>query len=136
MAPAKGAAEQKDGMAGKPAGAAAEAADLVDDEDTVVLSAPQKGKGSSKPAEPIMTADDLDDEEDEAGGVKPMLAQQGPKATKKKPIPSTAAVSRDDEEEEDEVPTAVTARKIKAIFYQVPQHGHHTQREMCMTAAC
>ncbi|CAL8463645.1 g3179 [Coccomyxa elongata] len=111
-ASAKSAAQQKQ-AATTVAASSGPVADLDDNEDTVVLSAPKKGKPGGKPTDKLITADDLDDEG--AAGVpeQPNVAQQGAKPAKGKPIAELAADDTEEDEEEVATPTK-TKEKSKA----------------------
>lgn len=89
------------------------AADVADDEDTTVLS-PKKGKPGGKPAEQMLTADDLDDDGD-TESAKPIMAQQSDKPSWKKKFVAV-------DEEEDETSLSASAAKAKACSQHKASH--------------
>ena len=105
---AKSAAQQKQG-ASAAAALLGPVADLDDNEDTVVLSAPKKGKPGGKPADNLITADDLDDEGGAEVLEQPSVPQQGAKPAKGKPLAEPAADDMEEDEEEGIPPTKAKA---------------------------
>ncbi len=113
-ASAKSAAQQKQ-AATTVAASSGPVADLDENEDTVVLSAPKKGKPGGKPTDKLITADDLDDEGGAAVPEQPNVAQQGAKPAKGKPIAELAADDTEEHEEEIAMPTKTKACALSPL---------------------